>query len=375
LQPLVLHSWVGPILASFEGKLSRDEISEKFLPNDVPRDVIGQLITLLDENLFMVSPRYFAAERQVKEAFLEATTRQAALAGLGYAGSRDALQTEIDGYINTEIVSDLPKKGVLGIMSPHIDYHRGSKVYGKSWQALKGAEDTLFVIFGTAHQYSRHMFHLTRKDFENPIGTTHCDRAFVDRLSKRYGKERSFADEILHKREHSIELQLPFLLRKIPGASIAPVLVGSFYAAVSAGKLPSEWDDYESFVAALTECLKEEMKSGRDVCFLAGVDMAHVGTHFGDPSRLDDSFLDTVKKKDMAYIDALAKQDKRLLFETVMADSDATRICGFPTMYTVVDLFDRLDLRYDFRLISYEQSVDLENDRCVTFAGAGFYEV
>ena len=101
--------------------------------------------------------------------------------------------------------------------------------------------------------------------------------------------------------------------------------------------------------------------------------MAHVGTHFGDAARLNDEFLRTVREKDMMYLDAVAAGDKKRLLDVVMSDMDATKICGFPTMYTMLDVLERTGGGCEFKLLSYEQAVDFENDRCVTFAGGAFY--
>ncbi|NDC38286.1 MAG: hypothetical protein EBZ48_09575 [Proteobacteria bacterium] len=80
-----------------------------------------------------------------------------------------------------------------------------------------------------------------------------------------------------------------------------------------------------------------------------------------------------VQLRDQIYLDAIAAQDKQRLWQHIAEDVDRRRICGFPTMYTIVDLCDRLNLRYTATLYDYRQSVDYDAQCAVTFAGMGLY--
>jgi predicted class III extradiol MEMO1 family dioxygenase len=142
---------------------------------------------------------------------------------------------------------------------------------------------------------------------------------------------------------------------------------------VAAGRPPEEYEVYESFVAALVECTAERMRAGGRICFLSGVDMAHVGRAFGDSGALTPEFMEEVARRDRVYLDAIAAHDKRALFAHVAADGDARRICGFPTLYTVLDVLERLGIRYTTDLVDYRQAVDYASDCAVTFAGVGMY--
>jgi hypothetical protein len=106
---------------------------------------------------------------------------------------------------------------------------------------------------------------------------------------------------------------------------------------------------------------------------VAGVDMAHVGPHFGDTEALTPGYMQQVEVRDRAYLEAIKSQDKKALWQHIAEDSDARRICGFPTMYTILDLFERLQLQYTATLYDYRQAVDYSTGCAVTFAGMGLY--
>lgn len=224
---------------------------------------------------------------------------------------------------------------------------------------------------GTSHQYSEFLFHLTDKDFATPLGISACNRRFVQRLATAYGELRSYASEYLHKEEHSLELQLPFLQYANPKAQIVPILVGSFHHMVQAERLPEEYPEYDEFVAALCEAIRAA--SGTRLCVITGVDMAHVGPSFGDRTPLSPEQMEHVKQRDTEYLRTIEQHDRRAMFAHIAEDQDARRICGFPTMYTVLDLFDRLQLPYQAEIYDYSQAVDYQRGCAVTFAGIGLY--
>lgn len=374
-EPLCLVSGVGPILARFDGGSSVQEIANQLVDQKVPLNLISELVKLLDEHLFLESPKYFAAESETRRLFKDSTVREAALAGRGYSNNKAELAGLINGYLAGDSLTSLQAKPgkLLGIISPHIDYQRGGESYGKTFPALKSEQHDLYVVIGTSHQWSKGLFHLTTKDFKTPLGLCKCDKPFVEKLASDFGIKKSFADEILHRREHSLELQLPFLQQVVTDPKIAPILVGSFHGMLSSGRLPNEVEEYDHFVNCLVSAIRGKMDAGENVCFVAGIDMAHIGSSFGDLGKLTREQLEETRVRDKVYLDAIANQDKEALFAHIVEDSDARRICGYPTMYTLIDLFDRLGLKYRMELFDYDQAVDFESDCAVSFAGAGLY--
>ncbi len=374
-QPMILPAALGPVLSCFEGKLSVTEIVDKFREYQLSPDLVQQMITLLDEHLYLATPRFDVAQKTVIEDFRQSPVRAPALAGRGYPAQPDGLRALVDGFLASGQRALIQPQGKLvGLVSPHIDYRRGGACYGLTYHFLKAHTHDLYILIGTAHQYSRRLFHLTAKDFATPLGVLPCDTRFIQDLASRYGLERSFADELLHRREHSLELQTPFLKRVSEKASIVPILVGSFHKMLSAQRLPSEFDEYESFVAGLAEVARQRIEQGARLCVIAGVDMAHVGRQFGDKEPLSAERMQEVERRDRIYLQSITQQDKRAMFAHIAEDEDQRRICGFPTMYTVIDLLDRLPIHYRSEIFEYKQAVDYSAECAVTFAGVGLYQ-
>ena len=287
---------------------------------------------------------------------------------MAYPAREEDLSALVDGVL-APIENPLVGSEMVCLVAPHIDYRRGGVCYGRVYPYLATSAADTFILMGTAHQYSSGMFHLSAKDFECPVGRFPCDTDGITKLAQRYGIARSFADEYLHKREHSLELQLPFMSRVKPGISIVPILVGSFHRAVEAGRSPREFDEYASFAGALVEVIREKIDDGCRVCFIAGVDMAHVGTHFGDTTPLTPDVMRCVAERDQRYLRAIENHDTEGLFRHIAEDGDARRICGFPTMYTILNVLSLLGVRARSGFTYYDQAVDYPGGCGVTFAG------
>lgn len=374
-QPLVLVAATAPIVACLDGTRTVRQITEHFAQFGAKAELILDIVGILDRHLFLENQRYQEAYQAVRQEFAQKSNRPAALAGRGYAATRDGLEQEIDRYLSEgEDRSEVGESKLVGLVSPHVDYKRGGSVYGKTYPHLANQKHHTYLLLGTGHQQGNRLFNLSRKNFETPLGTARCDTSFVDAFVDRFGTQNCFDDELLHLKEHSLELQLPFLLRVEPQAQIVPILVGSFHHYLSGQRTPEDDPEFEEFVSALVSTIQAWEADGKSVCLIAGIDMAHIGKAFGDTETLTDEWLAEVKERDLLYLDAVGEQDKEKLFDRIAFDRDCNRVCGFPTLYTVIDLLDRLGVTYSTKLYDYQQAVNQQTQCAVTFAGLGIYK-
>lgn len=370
--PLALMPQFAPVVVQLDGVKTSDEIVSQFASQGLTHDILRQLIERLDDNLFMANARFFAAEKLSKDAFASSPVRSPALVGRAYPASREELSGMVQGYMGH---FDPPEetREIGCLIAPHIDYARGGRCYGGIYPRLSESRADTYILIGTAHQYSRRIFHLCAKDFQSPLGTHPCDQGFVTELANLFGVERSFADQYLHRREHSLELQLPFLSAVHPDASVVPILVGSYHPMLEAMRYPNEWEEYETFAGALTESINKRVARGSKVAFLAGVDMAHVGRSFGDEGALSPERMREIAHRDQLYLNAIERGDHKGLFDHIAEDQDARRICGFPTMYLALDVMNRLGWKPQVDVVAYDQAVNYQTDCAVTFAGVAMY--
>ncbi len=143
----------------------------------------------------MLNGPAFAAYRA---AYRRQPVRTAAFAGRSYAATARALGAELTRYFVHERGAGLPQSDpsaaaasevCRGVLSPHIDFHRGGPTYTWAYRALvERSRAEVFVILGVAHQSCERRFALTRKDFQTPFGLARTDRDFVDRLAECAGR-------------------------------------------------------------------------------------------------------------------------------------------------------------------------------------------
>jgi hypothetical protein len=122
----------------------------------------------------------------------------------------------------------------------------------------------------------------------------------------------------------------------------------------------------DAFLTALKETVTQSQKK---ICFVAGVDFAHVGQKFGDNGPLTQEFLDWVESEDRLLIQALERVDPANFFAQIAKDGDRRRICGFAPMYTFLHLVDAKE----GKLLRYDRSLDPTTQSSVSFASLAFY--
>ncbi len=355
-------------------------------------DEVKRVVEQLDERYFLDNDRFAAHEEAMVAEYDALETRPAAHAGDAYLPDKAALQAQLgelftcdegpgllpsEGNVNGDFAS-LAERRLCGIMSPHIDFHRGGPAFAWAYDRLGSESDAeLFIILGTAHTPLEGLYSVSRKDFDTPLGPAPTDREFVDSLSRRMVSHASateasriFRDELPHRYEHSIEFQalmLQYVLGERRDYQIVPILVGSFHPFVLHKRVPDQSPAVADFVAALRETVAA---SGKRACYVAGVDMAHIGRQFGDAELLDEPRLKEQWTDDQQLLARACAGDSAGWFEHVSSSEDRHRICGLAPTYTMLEAMrpERGEL------LKYDQAVAEDGTSCVSFASVAFYE-
>lgn len=238
-------------------------------------------------------------------------------------------------------------------MAPHIDYPRGAAGYAHAYRGLAASDAELWVVFGTAHASPPRLFTLTRLDYATPLGPVRTDRALVDALVGELGEDELLGEELAHREEHSVELQvvlLAHLLRR-PFA-VLPVLCSTI------SHLADPAAATDPFLAALARALR-----GRRACFLAGADLAHLGPRYGDPRPPTGAELEALARRDLATLAFLERGDAAGFHRDAARDDARRRVCGTAPIYAALRASGARA-----RLLHYAQWTD--GIDCVTFAAA-----
>jgi hypothetical protein len=149
-------------------------------------------------------------------------------------------------------------------------------VAGHAYAALAGRPVDLIVLVGPSHYLAFDGVAVWPKGtFETPLGPLRVDAGAASRLMAILPAARDLP--AAHAREHSLEMQLPFLARLHPGVPILPMVMGL-----------QERDT----IVALGDALAD-VCAGRSVALVASSDLSHF-FDAGTANRLDGRVADLV---------------------------------------------------------------------------------
>jgi len=189
---------------------------------------------------------------------MPATLRPAAVAGTWYPGTAEAIAREVDGYLESGATAPLPGR-LLALVSPHAGLRYSGPVAAYGYSLLKGQRALTVVLVGPSHRVAFDGVAVqARGAWETPLGRAAIDEDVADAI---LGADEaiSFADAAVHRDEHSLEMQMPFLQRLVPSLRVVPLLMGR-----------QSREEIEGISAALAGAL-----AGRDVVLVASSDLSH----------------------------------------------------------------------------------------------------
>ena len=368
----------GTLLAFFDGTRDISEIIAAYEQKHGERltgDTIQRIIERLDEAYFMDSPVFHEYRAGIVREFEVASARPATLAGASYPAATQALRKSLDGFfkeaakVKTEPLPAAAK--VRGVVVPHIDFTRGGATEALAYQQLKNEEFDVLVVLGIAHSGVDYPFCAADKDFETPLGTVECAREFLEALNARVGG-KMLNEQFAHKNEHSIEFVTVFLqhLENLKSAKIVPILCGGFFEELREKKSPQGNPIIAEFIVALRETTQEFEARGQRVGFIASVDLAHVGSRFGDDQVLTLDILNFIEAEDSQFLQAIEAGDAEKVHRALAKNNNARHVDAHPAVYTFLSTFPELRAQ----LLEYQQAFDAQENSVVTFAAMTLYE-
>jgi MEMO1 family protein len=375
-EPIVIGIGAYYLVTLFDGTRSQPDLQTAFarqFGETLPAETLAHLVTTLDQGYFLDSPAYEQRVRAMREKFAASPQRPAAHAGLCYQDEPELLRAELGEYY-TKAGSARPDPnapGLSGLIAPHIDPRRGGVAYARAYAQLAAqvARPELVIILGTSHYGAGpELFTATLKDYATPLGALKTDREFVERLQSRYRAGDLFADELLHRNEHSIEFQALFLAHALglDNYRVVPILVSSFHQMVAHGARPTSERRVGEFVEALGAAIAGER---RRVLVVAGVDFGHIGRKFGDDFGVDQGKANELREADQRLVDHIEGVDAAGFFGEIADQRDRWRICGLAPIYTQLELLGGRRAR----LLDYDIALEPATQSAVSFASLAIY--
>jgi hypothetical protein len=265
------------------------------------------------------------------------TLRPPAVAGLFYPGNPVELREMIEKFTS----APGEKRAAKAVMVPHAGYIYSGKTAGAvySWTLLPRR----FLILGPNHTGLGPALSLSPSGaWETPLGEAPVDVNLNEVLLAACPAVRPDAEG--HRREHAIEVQLPFL----------QTLTGDFrFAALTVAEY--ELRALESLGGAIASVIE----SNRDVLLVVSSDM----THYED--------AESARCKDSYAIEAMEALDAAALFRAV--NEKDISMCGFAPAVAAMAALKKMGASSG-ELLDYTNSGDASGDyeRVVAYAGMRF---
>ena len=141
--------------------------------------------------------------------------RQPAVAGHFYRGTKEALRRQVE-----EFIVPAEKVRALGIVSPHAGLIYSGAVAGAVYSSID-LPDT-FVLIGPNHTgLGAPVSIMCQGGWETPLGAVDIDEPLARSILAK--SPRIHEDSLAHLREHSLEVQLPFIQYFKKSFKIVPI--------------------------------------------------------------------------------------------------------------------------------------------------------
>jgi AmmeMemoRadiSam system protein B len=193
-------------------------------------------------------------------------TRKPIVAGQFYPGQHNSCVDEVNEYIaQIPVFDELPEEIAAGIV-PHAGWMFSGAPALMVFSAIKQRHEKVntFVIFGAAHSYFSSVPGVyDRGSWLTPMGEVVIDEELADKLLKT-GAAQSNPD--VHRSEHSIEVQVPFIQYLFAGAKILPIVTPPMQQALKLGE-------------AVGEIISAE--GNKKIVCIGSTDLTHYGPRYG----------------------------------------------------------------------------------------------
>jgi MEMO1 family protein len=150
--------------------------------------------------------------------------RPPAVSGTWYPGAAATLASAVDQYLaRAEAAPRLAS--LTALIAPHAGLVYSGSVAAHAYRQLEQRDVDVVVLVGPSHFVGFDGVSIyPRGGFDSPLGVARVDEACASRLMAASPIIREH--ETAHVREHSLEMQLPFVRRLLPRAAIVPLVVG-----------------------------------------------------------------------------------------------------------------------------------------------------
>lgn len=269
-----------------------------------------------------------------KERRMDQHIRKPVVAGSWYPGTEHELSQLINSFMRKTERVVKPETQVVSLIVPHAGYIYSGFTAACGYKQVAGNNYDTVIILASSHQDAFQGFSIADYDaFETPLGIVSIDREVADIIESK-GVAVS-TSQYGHDKEHSIEMQLPFLQYTIESEfKIVPICFVSTFCS---------FEDQKNLALAIVDAIR-----GKNALVIASTDLYH-----GSP-------YDRCKESDKCTINKILELKPEELHSGFLTEK--YNACGSGPI--VISELVALALgAKNAKLIHYTNSGDVMNDK------------
>lgn len=259
---------------------------------------------------------------------MENGVRKAAVQGLFYPKECAKVKTYIKGFNHTFDAMNIPQKikNIIprAVIVPHAGYIYSGFTANFAYRFLKQSKVKRIIVIGPSHHhYFKSISGSYYETYETPCGLLEIDSAYLFALAKQF--DIGFEHKA-HEKEHSTEVQLPFIQHYFPKTKVIELIYGDTSAKTLANLITALLNNKDNAVVISSDlshfhnlkeahildknCLKgvekldlTELEKGCKACGLTGIQaMILAAKHLKLSSKLLDYRTSAETSKDTSSV-------------------------------------------------------------------------
>ncbi len=149
--------------------------------------------------------------------------KEPSVAGTFYPSDKNILKESVEGFL-FKAEAKRPSGRLIAIISPHAGYIFSGQVAAYGYKNLKGSSIKRVILLGPSHQVGfKGASVYTKGGFRTPLGLVKINEKLAEDLLNETADVRFYPEA--YEKEHSLEVQLPFLQTVLKDFTIVPILI------------------------------------------------------------------------------------------------------------------------------------------------------